>query len=411
MNSCDGRWSLPAFRSTHRSSAGIPRGNGPRRSWIPLLACVVLAIAIAGCGKKSSTTPKLSPGRLEVTPASLDFGSVVMGQSATRTLTVRNAGDMPIDATPQFAGSSASCFTLTPSAPLSIAGGASVTLQVRFAPNRTGACPGTLNLDASGPAISLSAVGEIGFTVYGTRWETVTDGNQNSCRESARLVWDADVVGSTTATASIKARIYRAPAGTTNWSLLYTTACYTITGNSGTDTYGVTIGGYARSSYSFKIEVVRCDGTEPVAVRGPGDDQNLSSVCFERLCDTSPTYSIFDAWWVNVVDADHDGRWESADLAWDADVTNGPCTKSVNVSVYWRHPGESTWNLLSGSPCYDITSNGTGDYYYSRGIRLTNPGSACFEWLLVLRACGGTANLAVRNYQTDGDLANTCFER
>src|SRR5262249_45583234 len=69
------------------------------------LALISLSLAgiagLSGCGKDPKNITG-TPGQLEVTPSQLDFGSIFVGQDATRSLVVRNIGGEPVDLQPHF---------------------------------------------------------------------------------------------------------------------------------------------------------------------------------------------------------------------------------------------------------------------------------------------------------------------
>ncbi|MBI4877807.1 MAG: choice-of-anchor D domain-containing protein, partial [Acidobacteria bacterium] len=88
--------------------------------------------------------------RIEVTPASLDFGSVQVGQTKDLSVTVRVLGNAPLTLTALSADNPR--FTvLSPSAPLTVNFGATVSVQVRFAPDSAAALSATLTIRGNAP--------------------------------------------------------------------------------------------------------------------------------------------------------------------------------------------------------------------------------------------------------------------
>ncbi|MBI3939538.1 MAG: choice-of-anchor D domain-containing protein [Acidobacteria bacterium] len=89
------------------------------------------------------------PANIEVTPASLDFGSVGVGQSKDLTVTLRNAGAAALtvnsisSTSPQFSAPS-------PATPFTLAAGGQQAVTVRFTPASSGAQTGSLTIAASG---------------------------------------------------------------------------------------------------------------------------------------------------------------------------------------------------------------------------------------------------------------------
>ncbi|MBI3951626.1 MAG: choice-of-anchor D domain-containing protein, partial [Acidobacteria bacterium] len=98
---------------------------------------------------------------IDVSPTSLDFGSVTVGQSADRTLTVRNLGNASL--TVNSITSSNPRFSLvSPTVPFTVAASASVTVTARFSPNAAGSQTGTLSIASNDPdeaTVNVSLVG------------------------------------------------------------------------------------------------------------------------------------------------------------------------------------------------------------------------------------------------------------
>lgn len=98
---------------------------------------------------------------IEVTPASLDFGNVLTGSRATRSLTVRNVGSVPL--TISSVTSSNPQFTLAlPTNSFGLVPGGSANLNVNFVPNSAGAKTGTLSFnsnDLARPRVDVSMTG------------------------------------------------------------------------------------------------------------------------------------------------------------------------------------------------------------------------------------------------------------
>jgi uncharacterized protein YfiM (DUF2279 family) len=103
-----------------------------------------LAIALSGSSS--------SPGQLSVNPGSVDFGSVVVGQSATKTGTLTASGS---SVTISSASPSTAEFALSGLAlPLSLNAGQSVSYNVTFTPQMSGTTAANLSF-ASNAATSV----------------------------------------------------------------------------------------------------------------------------------------------------------------------------------------------------------------------------------------------------------------
>jgi len=115
------------------------------------------SVSLSGAGV---TAPSPS---IALTPTTLSFGSVVLGNVATLTAQVRNAGTATLNVTgiALCTGSSAE-FAWSPAAPLSIAPGQSTTLTVRYQPTAEGTDSGCLAIssnDAASPVVNLGVNG------------------------------------------------------------------------------------------------------------------------------------------------------------------------------------------------------------------------------------------------------------
>ncbi len=110
------------------------------------------------CGNERPTT--VTP-QLEVTPASIDFGATTAGQSAARTLTLRNPGRVTLTVSKlELSGDAVFSFTPSSVAPIALDGAAELT--VTFAPTAVGAHTArlTISSDASNaPELIVSLVG------------------------------------------------------------------------------------------------------------------------------------------------------------------------------------------------------------------------------------------------------------
>ena len=90
----------------------------------------------------------IASGQLAVNPASVNFGNVPTGTSASQALILSNPSKS--DMTVSQAMVSGSGFSLRgPSLPLTLAAGKAVTLNLMFAPRPTGSASGSLSLTGS----------------------------------------------------------------------------------------------------------------------------------------------------------------------------------------------------------------------------------------------------------------------
>jgi len=116
----------------------------------------VVSLDVAGTGAA------VAAPRIVVTPAALDFGSLVAGSSAQRTLTISNPGTATLTGTVARASGTSAEYSAVPAA-FNLAPGASQAVVVTYAPTAAGSDAGALTLASNDPVTPSLAV-----TVSGT---------------------------------------------------------------------------------------------------------------------------------------------------------------------------------------------------------------------------------------------------
>jgi HYDIN/CFA65/VesB family protein len=102
----------------------------------------------------SIITPNSSP-QLTVSPTTLDFGNVIVGQNSERTFTVTNSGGETLTG-----GVSASApFSIVSGGTLNIGAGQGQTVTVRFSPTSPGSSSGTVAISSNGGSGSVAVSG------------------------------------------------------------------------------------------------------------------------------------------------------------------------------------------------------------------------------------------------------------
>ncbi|MCS7024126.1 MAG: choice-of-anchor D domain-containing protein [Bryobacteraceae bacterium] len=100
----------------------------------------------------------LANPRLELSPTSLDFGAVALGQHRALALTIRNAGNGPLTVSRIAVTNTAAYAVISPAAPVSIAPGGQQVVSVRFQPTALGPQTGQLILETNDPGQSRVSV-------------------------------------------------------------------------------------------------------------------------------------------------------------------------------------------------------------------------------------------------------------
>ncbi|MBI3209167.1 MAG: choice-of-anchor D domain-containing protein [Candidatus Solibacter usitatus] len=104
-----------------------------------------------------SASPPVTGPVVSVSPTALDFGSIAAGQRADKTLTLTNTGSSAL--TVNTLSATGVFSVVSPSAPLTVAAGASTTVTVRFSPLAAGAQTGTLTIAGSASTITVPLSG------------------------------------------------------------------------------------------------------------------------------------------------------------------------------------------------------------------------------------------------------------
>jgi hypothetical protein len=136
-------------------------------AWAPLTAVAagLLASGLSGCGVNQPVQARTTAvGALAVSPNTIAFGSVTVGQTATSQLTASNSGSTAIEVSNiQLAGGGFS-ITNAPALPVTVAAGSSLKIALVFSPTAAGAASGTVSVtsDAGGgntSTVKLSGTG------------------------------------------------------------------------------------------------------------------------------------------------------------------------------------------------------------------------------------------------------------
>ena len=120
------------------------------------------------------------------------------------------------------------------------------------------------------------------------------------------------------------------------------------------------------------------------------------------------TAYFYDAWWANPVDIDGDGYVRSAELWWDADVSDGSSTLTVYFDVYYRPAGSGDWTLIGTVGPRTITGYSPNDI---AGLTISGSGSpAMYDFALAVRQEGSSVYDDQYYPWDDNDLAAVPFE-
>jgi hypothetical protein len=125
-------------------------------------------VSVSGTGSGTTTAVPA----IDVSPASLDFGTVTVGQSKDLSLTVRNTGNAPLTIN-SVASSNPRFAVASPAVPFNVAAGSQQALTIRFSPTTAGSQTGTLTIASNDPARASLTVGLSGSGVAPAGPQTV----------------------------------------------------------------------------------------------------------------------------------------------------------------------------------------------------------------------------------------------
>jgi hypothetical protein len=136
-------------------TAGQSRGVAAR--FHPLTAGNKSCTVSTGCSQGVTLTGVASSQPCTLDPASLNFGSVTVGQNADLTFTLRNTGSGTLSGT---LTESCPAFAIVGSPAYTLAAGQSVTFTVRFSPTQAGPQSCVISTGSAGcPQVSCSGTG------------------------------------------------------------------------------------------------------------------------------------------------------------------------------------------------------------------------------------------------------------
>ncbi|MDQ8045440.1 MAG: choice-of-anchor D domain-containing protein [Solirubrobacteraceae bacterium] len=141
-------WHRIKARGAAASAPGISDAAVPSAS---VDVCVRLIAAARTCSGPAPSTQLATPtpAKVAFSPIALAFGKVAVGQSKTLTVAVKNTGEVSASAfTASIVGVPAGQYTVS-GLPSTLAGGASASISVTYAPTKRGAAAGILHLGST----------------------------------------------------------------------------------------------------------------------------------------------------------------------------------------------------------------------------------------------------------------------
>ena len=158
----------PAAGTWSPASSPLSSGDFPSLALLP--DGRALLAFIRGCNSNLQPAAELfrannATARLDVNPASLDFGNIHPGGSVGQTINVQNTGGAHLDGSAVLTNSPG--FSLVSGAAYSLDPGASTTTGLNFSAGTFGAFAGTATFRSNGGWIQVPLSGTVGFLLSG----------------------------------------------------------------------------------------------------------------------------------------------------------------------------------------------------------------------------------------------------
>ncbi|MGA3035047.1 MAG: choice-of-anchor D domain-containing protein [Terracidiphilus sp.] len=145
---------LHRFADSAGRDGELPRCAGRWVRWrlFPaLLASIWLTLSLCGCVANLSQSHQSSTaaGSLQISPGDIPFGTVSIGQTASKAVSVVNPGTAPVQVTSIAVSGRSFSVSGAEDVPVTLAAGASYNLDVNFTPTGTGKATGTLTVSSN----------------------------------------------------------------------------------------------------------------------------------------------------------------------------------------------------------------------------------------------------------------------
>ncbi len=358
-----------------------------------LLGVVFCCIALSGCGSVTATSASTAAtGTLVGSPATVNFGTVTVGQSASAKVSLLNQGPGSVEISKLTLAGQSFAFSGEGNLPVTLAAGSSLSLNVQFAPTAAGAVSDQLTVTSSSstdptPLVSLSGTG---VAAAGTGSSTVsalsctnssmTGAGTDAC--TVTLTAAAGTGGLTVSLSSNNAAVtvpssVTVAAGATSAgftatvSAVSTTQTATLTATAGgtTQTFAITVDtpglGLSASSLSFGDDTVNTTTRQTVTLTSSGNAPLTISA-------GSVTGTGFSMSGMSFPLTLNPGQTSSLTVQFDptaAGAASGAVTLTSNApsggtaTIGLSGTGEAAPGTLSGLVCSSGTMTGGGSDY------------------------------------------------
>ena len=126
-----------------------------------LFLCIFPQLLLTGCTSSlvhGGSSSAAGAGSLQVSPGVISFGSVVVGQTATSTVSLANPGSAAVEISSVTISGQSFSVTGAANLPITVAAGATYRLSVAFSPTVLGAAIGQLTISSNSSSLGALAV-------------------------------------------------------------------------------------------------------------------------------------------------------------------------------------------------------------------------------------------------------------
>lgn len=254
-------------------------------------------------------------------------------------------------------------------------------------------------------------------TINGVWWSNIVDSDQDGCVSPETtgtpvLNWNPDVVNGSTLT--VYERISRRATGTENWTLVYISEPYDISGLGTNDARSLAVPEEVNClPMDYRIELLRSGQMASDFVAEPGNEPMLGNRRQETTAQDVAKAFVSSTWWSGRTDQDGDGCLAPAtpatpiQLHWNPDYP-GTASGLVYGVVYSRAGSEGPWTAIASNSPVLITGGDTND---SQSVIVPAP-STCttMDFRIELFRSGGTQPDSVRGPENDPLLSQQKLE-
>ena len=205
----------------------------------------------------------------------------------------------------------------------------------------------SLSDKATEPTAIKKGAAALSVSIYDAWWTDGYDADGDAYVQSTTLNWDADVAGGT-GSLNVFMKLYYKPSASSTWTLVTTTAAYTITDNSVSDAYHVNLHNISHGLYDWRIDIYQANPAIFNGFYGPDNDAQLNDYAMETAAqDVEATAYIGDARWENEIDLDGDGNFSGSWLTWNTSVADGYSHLAVYYKIYYKLSTSTSWILYT----------------------------------------------------------------